>query len=267
VRRADAEAARELADCPDCFRLVAWNEIFYGNFEPLGQHVPWVDRLLGTEAADESDLREARSWNKRLLALLYTVADRMPWLVRLLPDPYLRNTVEEAGRYFENHHGLADEARDLLEAEILASYRAGAGICLIGHSLGSVLAFDTLWELSHLRGSRAPIELFVSLGSPLGTLYVRHRLLGAGAPVERRYPRNIERWFNVAAVGDHIALERDFAVDFARMLEAGLVAEILRPPGPVYNLYRGPEGLNPHRAYGYLAHRETGRAVAEWWRR
>ena len=50
----------------------------------------------------------------------------------------------------------------------------------IGHSLGSVIAYDALWDLSHERASGGPVDLFVTMGSPLATHFVRRRLRGAG---------------------------------------------------------------------------------------
>ncbi len=223
--------------------------------------------MLERTEPDERDVREARSWNKRSLSLLYRLADRMPWLVDLMPDPYMKNTLQQANRYFENHHRLAEEARALVTSAVTGAWRQGIPVCVIGHSLGSVVAFDALWELDHIEHSRAAVDLFLTLGSPLGTTYVKNRLLGAGYGPERRFPGNIHTWVNLPAVGDHISLDKDFEQEFADMLEVGAVNEILQPGQPLYNLFRDENGLNPHRSYGYLCHRETGNAVLRWWRR
>ncbi len=188
----------------------------------------------------------------------------MPWLVDLIPDPHMKNTLQQANRYFENHHGLAEEARGLLIDAVSEAWREQVPICVIGHSLGSVIAFDALWELDHIEHSRAQVDLFLTFGSPLGSNFVRKRMLGAGYEHGRRVPGNIRTWVNLPAVGDHISLDKDFEQDFGEMLNADAVHEILQPTKPLYNLYRDENGLNPHRAYGYLCHREAGAAIQNW---
>ncbi len=256
-----------MAGEPEIFKVLGWNGIFYSDRQDTGPDVPWVDLLVGRTVADDRDIRDARSWNKRFLGLLYNVADRMPWIVNVLPDPHMKNTLQQANRYFENHHRLAEEARALVKSAVSEAWRDRVPVCLIGHSLGSVIAFDALWELDHIEHSRAAVDLFLTLGSPLGSQYVKHRILGAGYDYERRFPGNIRTWVNLPAVGDHISLDRDFEEEFADMLEIGAVREILQPTQPMYNLFRDETGLNPHRSYGYLAHRDTGDAIRRWWER
>ncbi|MEJ2158940.1 MAG: hypothetical protein P8X53_00445 [Chromatiales bacterium] len=266
-RRADPELARQLEREPDIFSLLSWNSFFYSESEDIGPDLPWIDLVLERSAPDPRDIRDARSWNKRFLRLLYGIADRMPWLVDLIPDPHMKNTLQQANRYFENHNHLAEQARALVIDAVSEAWRDQVPICVIGHSLGSVIAFDALWELDHIEHSRAQVDLFLTFGSPLGSNYVRKRLLGAAYRHERRFPGNIRSWVNLPAVGDHISLDKDFEEYFAEMLDVGETREILQPAGPLYNLYRDENGLNPHRSYGYLCHREVGAAVQSWWLR
>ena len=53
-----------------------------------------------------------------------------------------------------------------------------ARVLLIGHSLGSVISYDTLWDLSHERGRTQHVDLFMTLGSPLATHLIRQGLRG-----------------------------------------------------------------------------------------
>jgi len=209
-RRADPALARELALEPEIFRLLGWNSTFYAESQDIRPDLPWIDLVLERTAPDPRDIRDARSWNKRFLRLLYGIADRMPWLVDLIPDPHMKNTLQQANRYFENHHRLAEEARGLLIDAVSEAWREQVPICVIGHSLGSVIAFDALWELDHIEHSRAQVDLFLTFGSPLGSNFVRKRMLGAGYEHERRFPGNIRTWINLPAVGDHISLDKDF---------------------------------------------------------
>ena len=61
--------------------------------------------------------------------------------------------------------------RDCLES--------GDDVMLIGHCLGSVIAYDALWSLAREEGLASRVTTFVSLGSPLSDQGVRGRLLGA----------------------------------------------------------------------------------------
>ena len=53
----------------------------------------------------------------------------------------------------------------------------GDRILLNGHSMGSIIAYDSLWELWHGEGNQSKVDLYLTLGSPLGMHYVRRRLL------------------------------------------------------------------------------------------
>ncbi len=127
-----------------------------------------------------------------------------------------------------------------------------------------------LWELSAGSDSAArrdgKIELFVTLGSPLGESGVRSQLADAGEEAVK-YPRNIRRWANFAAEDDVISHDRTLADNFHRMCEQGWVDEI--SDREVYNLYvhREEDGnlrVDPHRLYGYLDDHQVAGVIADW---
>ena len=157
---------------------------------------------------------------------------------------------------------MADRIRDLLRTELERSWAAGERVLLMAHSFGSVIAWDTLWSL---QGRGGPVDLFLTLGSPLGTRYIQRRLLGAAATGAGRYPRGIRRWHNLAALGGLTALGHRFSEDFADMQRLGLVAGITDRTDLI-NPFRGPDGLNVHKCYGYFVNAATGAAIARWWR-
>ncbi len=130
--------------------------------------------------------------------------------------------------------------------------------------MGSVIAFDALWELTHKFTSSAKVDLFLTIGSPLGMSFVQKRLLGNEQESTERYPANIRRWYNISAFGELTALDREFADDFQKMKMLGLVEEIKDYYKGVYNYYRDEQGLNVHRSYGYLVNPVMGQVVADW---
>ena len=140
----------------------------------------------------------------------------------------------------------------------------GGRVLLIGHSLGSVIAYDALWELSHLENHPGKVDLFLTLGSPLGMRFVQDRLLGFRQR-ERRFPCNIRRWINVAAHGDLTALDPELRDDFLPMLGLGCTETIADRHRGVFNYFRNEHGLNEHRSYGYLVEPHVACTVAGWW--
>ena len=139
-------------------------------------------------------------------------------------------------------------------------------VLLIGHSLGSVIAYDALWELSHEEGLAGKIDLFLTIGSPLGMNYIQRRLKGSAFAGKNKYPNNIQHWVNISSIGDITALDRVFSDDFSMMLELGIVDSIVDHCDGIYNFFRNEEGLNCHRSYGYLVNPAVGKVIADWWR-
>jgi hypothetical protein len=134
---------------------------------------------------------------------------------------------------------------------------------LIGHSFGSVIAYDTLWELCHLQSNPGKVDLFVTMGSPLTMNYIRQRLKGAQRSGAERYPTNIKRWINLAALGEVTALDRKLYRCFAEMIKLGLVPAI-EDNLELINQFHGPDGLNVHKCYGYFASPMVGQLLLEW---
>lgn len=265
VRRADPALLSELASQPAAFELVAWNSLYYGDTKDPSRDLPWIDALINTHAPSEADVREAQSWHRHVDRALYTLIDAVPALMRFLPEP-MRRAAEELARYFENRDGIAHRVRELLKQVLRPLLTDRDRVLIVGHSMGSVIAYDALWELAHVERVPGRIDLFLSLGSPLGMSYVQHRLQGADREGAERYPTNLRRWVNIAAVGDLTALDRDFRDDFRAMLQLGLIEGIEDHTEGIYNFFRNEDGLDVHRSYGYLVNPVVGKVIADWWR-
>jgi hypothetical protein len=117
---------------------------------------------------------------------------------------------------------------------------------LVGHSLGSVVAYEALHTYSG--GSRwANIATFITLGSPLG---IPHLIFDALRPRpsrgKGRWPPGIERWVNLSDNGDVVAL--------------------MKKLGPLFGSdivdIRINNGATAHDVRPYLTARETGEAIA-----
>jgi hypothetical protein len=130
--------------------------------------------------------------------------------------------------------------------------------------MGSVIAYDSLWELSHGHGNPLTIDLFLTMGSPLGQRLIQKQLMGNSLDGLDRYPTNIRRWKNLTAVGDLTAIDPWLANDFKEMLDLSLLDKI--EDEELLNYFRLSGVLNVHAEYGYLANEKTALTIARWWR-
>jgi hypothetical protein len=113
---------------------------------------------------------------------------------------------------------------------------------MIGHSLGSVVAYECL--CAH---PEWPVHTLVTLGSPLGIRNLIFDLLqppprdGVGA-----WPGSVQRWINIADGGDIVALVKKLGDRFWIKVEDHLIHN----------------GATAHDILPYLTAKETGDAIA-----
>ncbi|MEQ0565198.1 hypothetical protein ABJI51_39495 [Amycolatopsis sp. NEAU-NG30] len=113
---------------------------------------------------------------------------------------------------------------------------------VVGHSLGSVVAF----EAAHRLGQ--PLPLLVTLGSPLGLRnIVYHRV----RPQPPSVPPQVRRWVNIADRDDLVAADLNLQRRFPGAA------------GVLETTYTVDNGAHPHDAKFYLTTTEAGRPVVE----
>jgi len=266
IRRSEPELVDDIGSHFDCFNLIAWNYLYYHQVKDISRDIPWIDALINKHGPTEQDILDTNTWQRKLATFFFSAGDMFPFIIPLLPK-VIRQIAKETRAYFSNVDNIASEIRELLKQVLRPMLAAKEDILIIGHSLGSVIAYDTLWELSRLEQLPGKVDLFLTLGSPLGMHYVERRLMGYKEKGERSYPDNICHWVNMSAVGDITALDREFREDFSHMLEYGIVESIEDHSEAIYNYFRNQHGLNVHRSYGYLVNPAVGYIIADWWRR
>jgi hypothetical protein len=142
----------------------------------------------------------------------------------------------------------------------------GDSIGVLAHSLGTMIAYDTFWKFSHYGEYfdywEKKVDLFISLGSPLGDKTVQRHLKGHGNTGARRYPKNIVKWVNVSAEDDYICHDERIANDFKAMKRLRLVRSMRDVP--IYNLSVREGKSNPHHISGYLVHPQVVKTLADW---
>jgi hypothetical protein len=228
---------------------------FYGDmFRPTGKGA-----MPPYDAGDVDD-----DFERELLKLWWSEAARVDSTVRG-PETGTKvsipGTIQRAldalsqSRFFA---GLAERAliydlkqvrRYLREVEIRRGARARIGQAIkpdtrviIGHSLGSVVAYESLCEHPEW-----PVSVLVTIGSPLG---IRNLIFETLDPAPQNgigcWPAGIKHWINIADSGDVVALVKELKPRFG-----GRVAD-----HEVHN------GASAHDATRYLTTRELGSAVA-----
>ncbi|HNP36782.1 MAG TPA: hypothetical protein PKK10_13100 [Woeseiaceae bacterium] len=171
--------------------------------------------------------------------------------------------------YLGTEPDYAEQVRDRLRKKLLPMLERGERILLISHGTGSVVAWDVLWELSHtspykeqLQGKK--VDLWLTLGAPLGDAGVRRRLRGASEKTDARFPGNVVSWCNVSAEDDYTCHDKTIADDLRQMLQAKLLSSVT--DFTIYNQAVRYGRSNPHSSVGYLIHPRVSKIVAGWLR-
>ncbi len=187
-------------------------------------------------------------------------------LVRL-SDPLIAQVAPDIREYWNDESDFATNVRFPMIAPLKEAMDRNDDICIISHSLGTMIAYDTLWKFSRM-GEYRPnysdkkVSLWITLGSPLSDETVKRHLKGASATGERRYPNNVETWLNFSAEDDFISHDQVLADDFSEMQELGLVDSITDEG--IYNLSVREGQSNPHHESGYLIHPKVVAALLDW---
>lgn len=264
IRRIDPAVASDLEARKGAFRVISWTYGFYGEHRDISLDQAGIELVLRQTKATVRDIEEAHAPKRRVLRTLYRAADHLPFLIPHFANEKMELHLRDLRRYVSNRNDIAEQTRQLLKQPLLEAAQQGRPILLLAHSMGSVIAWDSLWQLSRTSAGDIPIDLLVTMGSPLGQKYIQRRLLGESIGNERRYPDNIRRWINIAAMGELTAIDPQLANDYAPMLKHGLVKDI--QDLEFYSSYREHGQLNVHAEYGYLVGEATAVTVCDWWR-
>lgn len=264
VRRIDADVAREMGQDESFLDLVSWTFDFYGEHRDISLDLGDIEAVLARTEASAEERAIATSWKRRFARSLYRAADRLPFLIPQIANEDVELQLRDLRRYAKNEKGIAENVRLQLKNSLRAAASAGRPILLYGHSMGSVICYDTLWQLTHQSGKHVAIDLLLTTGSPLGQKLIQRRLLGFRNNAAERYPGNLGRWCNIAAFGELTAIDMTLKNDFGEMIELGLVEGI--EDFTSYNYYRMHDVLNVHAEYGYLVNKVGAEIIRDWWR-
>ena len=196
-------------------------------------------RELATLTADPHD---AQGIVKATAVRAAATLDRIPWFGRgtLNAASVVNRTLAQVTRYLDDP-AIHDYAIEQVNKHLTPETRV-----VIGHSLGSVVAYDTL----RTRPSDQPVPLLVTLGSPLGLSAISQRL----QPQPPAFPAAVRRWVNIAAPDDVVAARRELHAVFDRD----------RPHDALFeDTWNVDNGSKPHQINFYLTKQSCGAAVAD----
>lgn len=181
--------------------------------------------------------------------------------------PLMRSISADFARYFDRKSDYAMKVRQRLRDELCTLMDRGDRIVLMSHGTGSVISYDVLWQLSHdpdlkQKYGDKKVDLWMTLGSPLGDTNIRKRLLGAKQKATAKYPLNVIAWHNVAAEDDYACHDNTVADDFKLMMQQRVVSAVY--DYRIFNLAVRYGKSNPHSSIGYYIHPRTSKILVDW---
>lgn len=190
---------------------------------------------LDPETLDSSAWQRTRAGMSDMLSN-FVGADTLDMLGQAVNEAAWERTVDLVS-VFATDPSVGERARERL-AELIDDDTE----VVVAHSLGTVLGYELLAAHPELE-----VDLFVTLGSPLGTHMVEKTLvppLDGGRGV---WPAGVGRWVNVAAVGDKVTGDGRLAPRFGDRVEDRRV----------------DNGYRAHDPEPYLNNPVVGGAIAE----
>ena len=197
---------------------------------------------------DEVKIKEF--WKDKGIGALNLVANILG-----VKDDVAKKKLYELRLYWDDQY-IAERIRTNLENPLRKALKQGRKVAIIGHSMGTFVAYDVLWRFSHHRDAsdmwEKKVHIFVTIGSPLGDKMIQDLMLGKryGYTERKGLPTNIEYWINFATLGDIVSHDQTLTDDFKGIKK---YVKDMRDYRGLFNPYRNEKDkLNPHKSYGYL---------------
>ncbi len=157
-------------------------------------------------------------------------------------------------RYFRQKNGNGDPYRKLIRDRLTDKIKKNAEVCLIAHSMGSIIALDAILN------KNIKIDLFLTIGSPLGIPIVQQEL-GVTEENENIPGAKVKRWINFNDPLDPIAIERflsnDFTANGQKVIDIPIRNEFVVNNHGIDKKKK----RNHHKSYGYLRSKKLGLEV------
>jgi len=184
-----------------------------------------------------------------------------------LEKPLVSTATKDLGEYWKRDSDLGKAMLSRVRDSICRALDSDHRLLLVSHGTGSILTWDALWELSHdpefaPRYADSKIDVWLTLGSPLGDSMVRKQLRGVDRKGRERFPTNILAWHNVSAEDDYMSHDNTVSDDYKAMLKQRQISSIR--DYRIYNMAVRYGRSNPHNLIGYLVHPRIAKIVNDW---
>lgn len=245
------------------FKLVYWADIIHDKpldqFEKNRESPYFMDEKY--VPSPEISVRENYTTRKKVVDFLGHQLNRI-FLNEDLSLNYSFITDAIARKYFKDFEiyyaqDCTEEdpgkckARDLIRKRLLTvlEEHKNDNIMLIGHSMGSIIAFDVLTFIApHIK-----INTFITMGSPLGLPVVISKIASEQkqklSDIQSMItpPNILNAWNNYSDILDKVAFNYKLAENFSESTSGIRPSDFL-----VVNNYKMNGIPNPHKSYGYL---------------
>lgn len=184
-----------------------------------------------------------------------------------LTMPLIRSVSKDFHEYLAGKTSYAEQVRGRIRDALCNCLDRGDRLLLMTHGTGSVVAYDVLWQLCHDERYKddyeeGKIDLWLTMGAPLGDNHIRKRLLGARGGSKVSFPTNVITWHNVAAEDDYTCHDNTLADDYKRMMQERLVSAVR--DHRIFNLAVRYGKSNPHSSVGYYIHPRVTKVMIDW---
>jgi subtilisin family serine protease len=186
------------------------------------------ERLLESQEIDDLQRIKAANVQEKVLPL-------PGFLRRWITERVTRALLRDVHEFF-----FVSERRDAMRKSVLDRLMVGGGpFVVIGHSQGSMIAYDVLCDVDP-KNIRVP--QFITIGSPLGLTEVQDQLKKFRKEKQLRVPACVENWLNVADPLDPVCLDKSLGGEFGGR---GTITDEIR--------WNKDSPRDPHSGTGYLS--------------
>lgn len=254
------------------FRLVYWAHCLHP--QPLDPKVknkknplcianPYIPARTGSKKRRTTLRKKVLDYIRRQLRKIM-INDDLSINYTAVTDLIIRRYFRDLDIYYtkqcHDRNKYVRPAKEVIREELarmLRKYRR-SDILLIGHSMGSIIAYDVLTQSV----PDIPIHTLVTMGSPLGLPPIMIKIRAEQGKKAKRditcqTPDNITTaWYNFSDLRDRVATDYSLSDDYAANSRHVRAVDTI-----VYNDYEYQGASNPHNVYGYLRTAELAHVI------
>lgn len=231
------------------FIMVYWADLLYLSPEEKGEYAPAAPGTI-VSGPDDSWWAWVVDASLRAVGGLWDVWNRLGG-GDAVTQRIIAAHFRDLDLYYKGNLENGEKAKNALRERLAPLLRAqdANSVTLIGHSMGSIIAYDCLLDLE---SEGITVDNFVTIGSPLGLPTVKHEIEKERGHIPPLPPRNVTgEWHNFSDRQDLVTVDHALADDFGN------------PPvidHRVRNTFVDGHGkANPHKSFGYLRGPEFSR--------